>query len=84
MYLKYLEIGGFKSFAKKAELQFKSPITAIVGPNGSGKSNIAEAFQTQGAVSFVLWNRRQEIARVGHESHKGYRAQCFGDRPEKR
>jgi len=45
MYLKSLELAGFKSFAKKATLQFTSPITGIVGPNGSGKSNIAEAFQ---------------------------------------
>lgn len=45
MYLKSLEISGFKSFAKKGELEFKTPISAIVGPNGSGKSNIAEAFR---------------------------------------
>ncbi len=48
MYLKSLEINGFKSFAEKSELEFSSPIVAIVGPNGSGKSNVAEAF------SFVL------------------------------
>ena len=45
MYLKELTIQGFKSFAKKGELEFSAPITAIVGPNGSGKSNIAEAFR---------------------------------------
>lgn len=45
MYLKRLEINGFKSFAKKSELDFKTPITSIVGPNGSGKSNVAEAFR---------------------------------------
>jgi chromosome segregation protein len=45
MYLKSLEIAGFKSFAKKAALSFDTPITGIVGPNGSGKSNVAEAFQ---------------------------------------
>lgn len=48
MYLKSIELTGFKSFAKKSELQFTSKISAIVGPNGSGKSNVAEAF------SFVL------------------------------
>src|SRR5436190_20220271 len=45
MYLKSLELSGFKSFAKKSTLQFNAPISAIVGPNGSGKSNIAEAFR---------------------------------------
>ncbi len=45
MYLKTLELSGFKSFAKKTELHFNTPIASIVGPNGSGKSNIAEAFR---------------------------------------
>jgi chromosome segregation protein len=45
MHLKELSINGFKSFAKKSELEFSSSITAIVGPNGSGKSNIAESFR---------------------------------------
>ncbi|MEA2112746.1 MAG: AAA family ATPase [Patescibacteria group bacterium] len=45
MYLKSIEISGFKSFAKKADLKFDTSISAIVGPNGSGKSNVAEAFR---------------------------------------
>lgn len=45
MHLKSLELSGFKSFAKKGELFFTTPVTAIVGPNGSGKSNVAEAFR---------------------------------------
>lgn len=45
MQLKSLELSGFKSFGKKNQLEFSTPITAVVGPNGSGKSNAAEAFR---------------------------------------
>lgn len=45
MYLKRLEIQGFKSFAQKVVLDFERGISAVVGPNGSGKSNIADALK---------------------------------------
>ena len=45
MRLNSIEISGFKSFAKKSTLEFRSPIVCVVGPNGSGKSNVVEAFR---------------------------------------
>jgi len=79
--LKTLELTGFKSFAKKTELSFKSSITAIVGPNGSGKSNVAEAFRfclgEQSIKSMrgkrgedLIWNGSTEVGRANRAGVK--------------
>ncbi len=44
MFLKRIELAGFKSFADKTEMEFVRGITAVVGPNGSGKSNISDTY----------------------------------------
>ena len=63
MYLKTLEINGFKSFASKTVVEFDNGITSIVGPNGSGKSNILDA---------ILWV-------LGEQSYKNIRAKESSD-----
>ena len=79
--MKSLELVGFKSFAKKSELSFGAPITAIVGPNGSGKSNVAEAFRfVLGEQSFksmrgkkgedLIWNGTAKLPRQNRAAVK--------------
>lgn len=81
MYLKGIELSGFKSFAKRGELEFISPIVAIVGPNGSGKSNVTEAFRfVLGEQSFksmrtkrgedLIWGGSNSVPRTNRASVK--------------
>lgn len=78
MYLKSLELTGFKSFAKKANLEFNAPVTAVVGPNGSGKSNVAEAFRFvlgEQSIKSMRGKRTEDlIFNGGENSPRGNRA----------
>ncbi len=79
MYLKHLTVSGFKSFAKKSELEFSAPITSIVGPNGSGKSNVAEAFRFvlgEQSLKSMRGKRGEDLIFNGSDSvSRGNRAQ---------
>ena len=73
MYLKKIEIQGFKSFADKTKVVFDQGVTAVVGPNGSGKSNITESLRWalgESSVKSLRGGKMPDVIFAGTESRK--------------
>ena len=73
MYLKEIEIQGFKSFADKTKVVFDQGVTAVVGPNGSGKSNITESLRWalgESSVKSLRGGKMPDVIFAGTENRK--------------